>query len=830
MSEQEARPAFDLDWLLESFAVFVIATGLIGLACALAGLFHAPQVVLGSLLVASGYGWWTRRRTAAPAVAPRAAHLLLIALVGLFFRVPAYFYVLGGQDEGLYVNMAIDLQRTGSLVPTDRVLQSIHDPGATDQYVRDNYDVRNYLPGVYRLPGESPRLQFQFYHLFPVWMAVFAGLFGIAASIHALTLLAVVSLLFVYRLTLELTSSRPAALIAGLLLATNPLHAFFSKFPVSEVPTLAFSLVAFAFLARYWMANPPHRRVRWLVLSALALMCLFTTRISGFFYLPFLLIFSAVTLVRDPDSARRIAIHRWVLSAVALYALSVFYGLRWSSFYAGDIYRSIFGDRFGPHWKAVLTGAGTITAIGWLGIWSASRSRLLARAAAIARDLRGPAIALFLLLGVVGPYQLAFTNKYLDDSLLGRRFPLAAGGWNSLAASTLVAFAIYLCPLLFVALIILAVRRWREPRIEAVLIFLLYFIFHYAVLDWVIPYQPYYARYLASELVPYTIVFVACAWAFLSPGRLQTALRAVLLISVLYGAALSAAQIGKKENDQCYETLARVAAHVDPGDLLLIDSESLKGFSDPELKTPLVFAFGLQVADILQSSLAEPAYLGALRAAHGDMYLLSSSSTPPAGFTVVDALPFKVLAYTPGERPPTDTFWRVDTRLYLSRLDRIKFGPGSRIAFHAGGVATQLLDRGWNTPEPWGVWAVGHSSTLHVDPRMLQDDGAVTRLRLRLRGFVFPRFPEQQVLVKVDGVQIHQLHFRYPDARVLAADIPLDAERVRSGRPIAIELVVPEPITPRLAGLNGDTRLIGVGLEDLELIGDGKTGESALAR
>src|SRR5215813_12217852 len=118
-SRNEARLAnrypLTVDRTLELVAVYVFAASLIGLVAALAGHFHAPQVLVAALLLASGYAWRTRGAPPVPAAGASVPHLVLILGVALFFRVPAYLYVLGGQDEGVYVNMAAELARTGSL-------------------------------------------------------------------------------------------------------------------------------------------------------------------------------------------------------------------------------------------------------------------------------------------------------------------------------------------------------------------------------------------------------------------------------------------------------------------------------------------------------------------------------------------------------------------------------------------------------------------------------------------------------------------------------------------------------------------------------------------
>src|SRR5437867_2851860 len=161
------------------------------------------------------------------------------------------------------------------------------------------------------------------------------------------------------------------------MLAVNSLHAFFSKFPVSDVPTLAFGSIGFTYLVVYWRSAEPARQRRHLMVAALAFLCLFTTRISGFLYLPFFFLLAAATLLCDMDLARRKAIHRWLLAVVALYAASVLYGLRWSAFYSRHVYRSAFQLLFGEHWRAGLIISAVVAMLGWFAIWIASRSKTM---------------------------------------------------------------------------------------------------------------------------------------------------------------------------------------------------------------------------------------------------------------------------------------------------------------------------------------------------------------------------------------------------------------------------------------------------------------------
>jgi hypothetical protein len=464
----------------------------------------------------------------------------------------------------------------------------------------------------------------------------------------------------------------------------------------------------------------------------------------------------------------------------------------------------------------------SIVSAGWLAVWLGSKADrvrgALSRVAGWAHRLLGPAVLLVVLLGAYKVYQLGFTAQYHADYALGVRFALAATGWRAVASSSLVVSALYLCPPLFIAFLLLALPRWREPGIVAVLLFLTYFVVHVALLEWVVPFQPYYARYLVSEFVPYTILFVICASASLQPGRLRTALSALLVFSGLYGLVLSAAQIGKQENEGVYESVSRLAAHVGPRDLLLIDDAHIQGFAISELKTPLVYAFGLQVADVSAASLNNEEYLNSLRRSFDDLLLVSCRLTHPPQFALVDSLRFWVMTFSHAVQPPNRIVARIDSHLNLFRLDRTKFAAGTIVDFGSGGMGNDWLETGWSHLEPWGIWGIGHSAKLRINPQALAVDAPISGLKFQLKAFVSPQHPEQQVRVMLDGEEVQKLHFRYPDETDLPAELLLSAARLQGLRPISVEFVMPQAVSPQSVGLSDDPRVIGVGLKSVELV------------
>jgi hypothetical protein len=807
-----------LDRGLELVTVWVLAVSGVGLALAFAGQFQALQVVLVASLATLGYAI----RFPGDGKAPTAAtsrHLLLLVLVALVFRLPPFNYVLGGQDEGVYFNAAAHLVSSGGITPSDTVLDKLASTAAGNRYIAENYRPTIYLPGVYRSQEAVPTLQFQFYHLFAVWMAVFGGLFGIFNEVHGLTFLALLSVIFVYALSLRISGKPSVALAAGLLLAVNPLHAFFSRFPVSEVPALAFSSMGFAMLVGYWNAAAHERRTRWLVLSVLAFGCLFATRISGFMYLPFVLAVSAASLLCDPDRTRARAMHWWSIGVVGLYAASVAHGLAWSGRYSIDIYNLSFGSLLGPRWPGILALATAAILAVWGFVWVASGSprlrSILGRVVDVASRWVGPLTLLVFAAGLYRGYLLGFTDHDQSDPWVGLRWHLAGEGWRSFRATSMVVVAMYVCPLLLAAYLWVCQRKSGNPVLDMLAVFLLGFAANFALLQWFVPYQPYFARYLLSEFVPYMLVLVACGWGAARTATARKTLLAAILASGVYAVALSAAQYGKQDNAGAREFLARVTRPVGDDDVLMLDTSGAQ-YSVDAVKTGMVFAFGKSVMNISEASLKDDAYVAQVAGAFDDVYLLTPLSSAPAGFDFVEGERLRIAGFNASLHPPLRVSSQVDVPLYLYRL-RARFGRGSTIGFGRGGAGAGWLGSGWSSPEPWGVWSMGNSASVRIDTRemMLGNDGLT--LQLQATGYVNPSHPRQTVRMSVNSGPVQSVEFRYPDQASRTIDIAVDSRTLASSGLLDIEFQIPDAVSPRSLGSGNDDRLLGIGLKTAQV-------------
>lgn len=807
-----------VDWVLELLVAWILAASGFGMAAVLAGHFLAPQVLVASLLLVFAYAWRTRRAAeprAADPPRPHARLLVVLVLVALFFRLPAFNYVLGGQDEGVYVNISHYIEYTGGIKVSDAPLQRLQGSAFRDFYLAQNRQGGIYLPGVYLDGGANgAALQFQFYDLFPMWMALFIGLFGATFGIYALTLFAAMAVVFMYRLALAISGSQRAAFVAGLMLAVSPLHAFFSKFPVTEIPTLAFSLAGFTFLARFWSGGERGERRRWLVISAMCFGALFFTRISGFMYVPFVLALAVAAAVLDQDRWRQRAAVFWALGVMALYALSVAYGWHWSYHYSHDIYAASFKDLYGNAWKA---GVG-LSVIAASTVWGVaaymSRSergrqtleRLLVQPA---RRLVGVIAGLGLAYGVLKIYRLGWTSHYRNDPWLSGTWHLSGLHWHDVWASSLFALVVYMG--LFVPLLgtFWMLRRHADPMVEYLRTFVAGFFVYVAVLQWVIPYGPYYTRYLLSELI-YMMLLVVVVWAKMT-GRSRRLVGAALVVSIAYMGLASAAQLGKQSNQGLYTELHQLVAPVDSGDLILLDSLGPGLPNNGQIKTPLVYTFHKQVISVDRASLDDRAYLAALDARYDDVYLITPDAQAPRGFESLGSSRVRVWDFKWSHAFPHKLYMWEDMRLYLYRLARPVVPLDHTQHFGSGNGWGNWLFSGWSEAEPWGTWSLGKKAEIEIDPRQLPTVSGALKLQFAAKVFVSTGHPLQRVRVTVDGVETGSYTVRYPDTE-LTFDVIVSAADLRSTRRIDIVLALPDAISPKDAGQGTDTRVIALGL------------------
>jgi hypothetical protein len=146
---------------------------------------------------------------------------------------------------------------------------------------------------------------------------------------------------------------------------------------------------------------------------------------------------------------------------------------------------------------------------------------------------------------------------------------------------------------------------------------------------------------------------------------------------------------------------------------------------------------------------------------------------------------------------------------------RTTYRPGETITFGSAGDGASLLHSGWGEPEPWGTWSTASRALLRlpIDRRSPLPICAM----LKYRAFVVVGHDSLSITCRILDREVAswrcELHF--PGSQRIA----IPSEAISAGV-IEIEFNISAPRSPAELGISSDTRLLGIGLESLELLPD----------
>jgi len=604
-SHQSKKSTFiDISEWLDLLVISILSISIIAIVLLTLDLFSPKTTVFTGMVIAIPWYYVASCRNGGLADIRGVSFFVLASIIffALIFRVHPFPWINGGQDQGVYVSMSSYYQHGGKIFIEDDVLPTLSDENLKATYLknRSKYQPHAYQPGIYY--GGKKDYVFQFYHLHPLWMAIFADVLGDAARSYSVVFFGIISIVFLGLLTFELCESKCAAISVALLLAINPLHTFFSKWPVTEIVALAFSSMGFYYLARSYRLSAQLSARRWaLSISCISISLLFFVRISGFLYIPFyaIVFMAGAWQLKKQKDKFGVDLMIFSLAVVLLYLVSVAYGLIYSPNYSQHIYRLTFGRVFNGNWIAVMTiGFSCMVVILLLWYWCISSSYFSSKI----KIMLSPRILIYfiLLIGVLATalsvfkvYQLGFTDVYSNNKWLGTRWKLSGSGMQAVWRSSVLNWLIYSSPALFFcgSLALL----WRKFNFKVVLLSVVVCIPLLLVITnhIVLPYQYYYARYLLSESVPYAIVLFVVAMFYGNSKNWKRLGVASVILTIPLFAFFTVKQFGAEEGVRPRKVLEQIAAEVDKEDLLLIEP---KGWSIPRhgVTTPLKMFFGLK--------------------------------------------------------------------------------------------------------------------------------------------------------------------------------------------------------------------------------------------
>lgn len=566
------------------------------------------------LLIASRYtGRWQAPTVSSGPPLRVWAGLCLVLLFAAWLRLPAFDYVRGGQDPGVYVNIANLLARTGKLEAKDSLAELLNErPGELRKlYFKSSYRAMScktpekcrgaFLPGFY-LRGLTPsRIVPQFYHLHPVWMAYSHLFAGGGHTTSILPFFGLLCLLTFFLILREVCRDDLASLAGTLILACSPAYAYFARFPVSEITASLFFLASLLFLLRSRLTSLPD-----MLLAACFAGALFFTRITGFMTLA--LFYAAIVIwasINPRKEDRKSLIMAWSALA-AFFVWSYLHGLNFSRPYSMEIWSRLGLPlelvRWSIHQPLLFAGLFLVLTLAPLLLFMGLQPRLAPmytwldsrRLIAILSCL---AIAALLTFVVYKSWQLGFTDHYANNRWIGKRWHLAGGGWWSVQHLNFVVLALFASPLML-AMACAGWLNWcrrslHDPVHLLLALCLAGLTAALTVKQLVAPYLYYFGRYLVSELLPLTILAGVCglqqirlkreSWSRALQGTILAASLACLLPPAI-------SQARGSESQGLYPEMEQLAQAVGNRALLFVDEVN---FARVELVTPLQISFGI---------------------------------------------------------------------------------------------------------------------------------------------------------------------------------------------------------------------------------------------
>jgi len=812
------KPAVKKQWF-DLLVLSVIAISIVALLLFVFGAFNPKiAVFVGLALAVPIYFFITNSAGGVSDVGSVGiAILAAVVLIALTFRAEPYPWINGGQDQGVYVSMSSYYQHGGKVFIEDNVLSELSDEELKNIYTKNRERTVFHL-GVYY--GGDKDYVFQFYHLHPLWMAIFADFLGDDARGYSLIFFAILSIVFLSLLVFELTGSRLASLCVGLLIAINPLHVFFSKWPVTEVVALAFSSMGFYYLARAYKFSKSTSVAWWaLVISCLCLSLVFFVRISGFFYLPLLASIFMVGswLYRTRGDKFGTGLMLFVFACIAFYVLSVFYGLKYSPNYSRDIYSLTFGKIVGQGWAQVM-----IAGLAFMLLAMYAWYRLLNNAQFVSKvnalvQTRILILGMLLFIAVTvmirlyKVYKLGYSDTYGNDPWLNGHWKLSGAGGEAVARSSVINWLIYTSPALVLFGGLALLRRKLDFRLVLVLVLVGSSLGVFLLLNPILPYQYYYARYLVSESVPYAIV--GCVVALFS-GESQKWRRigiiAVLVTIPLFG-YYSFKQIGAEEGVRPLSVLRQIAGHVEKDDVLLIEPSQWK-IPRFGVETPLRFYFGLKTfvlpkkaRDVVSRELAN---------SFRNVWLLSPVRINDDRFVLEERLLHydKVVERT-GHIPTKilEDFWHQELFLYVlkkpgypsSRGEIYKVDSGPHAVSFDSYETSSILGVGWHSLEQRHVWSSG-MAVINLKKSMFVNDKWPKLTKLDIAPYAAT--PDRPVKIEA-YTGGRRFNFNYTNSARSSIEIPLDCKP--NSEQCKIEFSVKNATSPHELGASSDARVLG---------------------
>ena len=136
---------------------------------------------------------------------------------------------------------------------------------------------------------------------------------------------------------------------------------------------------------------------------------------------------------------------------------------------------------------------------------------------------------------------------------------------------------------------------------------------------------------------------------------------------------------------------------------------------------------------------------------------------------------------------------------------------GQTVETRSGGIEGPFLTSGWGDLEQDGVWSVADHASLKLKLRNEAPSETLTLVLNMIGGFLNERHKIQRILIRVDDREIGRAEIEY-GVVPKPIEIKLPAQLTTSSE-IAVDLYLPDAVSPKELNINEDVRKLGVKLK-----------------
>lgn len=519
--------------------------------------------------------------------------IVIILSVGLILRLSPYIYLSGGQDQGLYINMSKSFENEGDWFPNDEFRETLNN-GLQQLYDENRTGI---YPGINIRTREESEYVMPFYPLFPSLMAITSKLFGSDNRVWILTIFSLLTIFMFYKLTFLLTSDKKAGYLAALLLAINPLHVFFSKFPSTEVVALGFIIFTSYYLIKYYKnAHEGKYQLFTLVLSALTLTCFYITRLSFFIYVPIIygIIILALLSIEDKLIRKHTLVYFYMVCGGIIFG-----SLIYTNFAKIELFEPALESTLVP-----ILGNNYLPGLIALGIILFISVHLIyifqVKLPIFFKNNYRSYLPLFFLLCIVAIiilttkhfYDLGFTDIFTTD-IKNTVWHMVGNRYGTIRYLSIIVSIAYISPFIVTLAFIGIFKYIKKVNIYIVLLSIItvYFIVFTVFYVKDTQYHYYYARYYITEVVPFTLIIGSIFTMMLikeSNKFLRYGALVLLVLGIIYSSYYSIIQFNRYEggDPEFFENLHK---QINQNDIVLVNTDQL--FPSNEILTPLVYYY-----------------------------------------------------------------------------------------------------------------------------------------------------------------------------------------------------------------------------------------------